>query len=204
MMNETKLATPEQIREFLAGTTGVAFAVPTDEPRLWVFVATVLRRFRYDRRSKSEREMLFAYMQRLSDYSRQHLSRLIAPYRDTLSLDLASRASRTSYTRKYDVEDVRLLAQTDSSHDTLLGPATKVLLMRAYRVFGDLRYARLAQLSVSHLYHLRASDPYRKQRVQWRGTLPSPLIFGIRKAPAPHGLPGYIRIDTVHQGDQTT
>jgi len=201
-MNETKLGTLEQIREFLAGTSDVAFAIPTGEPRLRAFVASVLRRFRYDRRSRSERGMLFAYMQRLSGYSRQHLSRLIAQYRDTLSLQPASRASRTSFTRKYDAEDVRLLAETDSLHDTLSGPATKVLLMRAYRVFGDLRYARLAQLSVSHLYNLRASDPYSKQRVQWRGTRPSPVIIGIRKAPAPQGLPGYIRIDTVHQGDQ--
>jgi transposase InsO family protein len=201
-MNETKLATLEQIREFLAGTSDVVFSVPADEPQLRVFVATVLRRFRYDRRSKSERGVLFAYMQRLSGYSRQHLSRLISQYRVTLSLDLASRASRTSFTRKYDAEDVRLLAETDSLHDTLSGPATKVLLMRAYSVFGDLRYARLAQLSVSHLYNLRASDPYRKRRVQWRGTRPSPVIIGIRKAPAPQGLPGYIRIDTVHQGDQ--
>ncbi len=201
-MNETKLATLEQIREFLAGTSDVAFSIPTDEPQLRSFVASVLRRFRYDRRSRSERGVLFAYMQRLSGYSRQHLSRLIAQYRDTLSLQLASRASRTSFTRKYQAEDVRLLAETDSLHDTLSGPATKVLLMRAYGVFGDLRYARLAQLSVSHLYNLRASDPYRKQRVQWRGTRPSPVIIGIRKAPAPQGLPGYIRIDTVHQGDQ--
>jgi len=201
-MNETKLATLEQIREFLAGTADVVFAIPADEPRLRVFVAAVLRRFRYDRRSKTERGMLFAYMQRLSGYSRQHLSRLIGQYRDTLSLDLASRASRTSFTRKYDAEDVRLLAETDSLHDTLSGPAAKVLLMRAYGIFGDLRYARLAQLSVSHLYNLRASEPYCKQRVQWRGTRPSPVIIGIRKAPAPQGLPGYIRIDTVHQGDQ--
>jgi hypothetical protein len=35
----------------------------------------------------------------------------------------------------------------------------------------------------------------------WRGTRPSPVAIGIRKAPAPQGLPGYIRIDTVHQGD---
>jgi len=201
-MNETKLATLEQIREFLAGTADVVFAIPADEPRLRVFVAAVLRRFRYDRRSKTERGVLFAYMQRLSGYSRQHLSRLIGQYRDTLSLDLASRASRTSFTRKYDAEDVRLLAETDSLHDTLSGPATKVLLTRAYGIFGDLRYARLAQLSVSHLYNLRASEPYCKQRVQWRGTRPSPVIIGIRKAPAPQGLPGYIRIDTVHQGDQ--
>ena len=69
-------------------------------------------------------------------------------------------------------------------------------------LFGDARYARLAGISVAHLYNLRQSEPYRKQRQVWRGTRPSPVAIGIRKAPAPQGLPGYIRIDTVHQGDQ--
>jgi hypothetical protein len=97
---------------------------------------------------------------------------------------------------------VALLAHTDSLHDTLSGPATKVLLVRAFEHFGDPHYARLSRLSVSHLYNLRASDPYLKQRRVWRGTRPSPVAIGVRKAPAPQGLPGYIRIDTVHQGDQ--
>ena len=52
------------------------------------------------------------------------------------------------------------------------------------------------------LYNLRASDSYRKQHGVWSPTRPSPVKIGIRKAPAPQGLPGYIRIDTVHQGDQ--
>ena len=69
-------------------------------------------------------------------------------------------------------------------------------------LFGDARYARLSGISVSHLYNLRQSDSYRKQRQVWRGTRPSPIAIGVRKAPAPQGLPGYIRIDTVHQGDQ--
>ncbi len=42
-MNETKLATLEQIREFPAGTTEVVFAIPAEEHRLRAFVATVLR-----------------------------------------------------------------------------------------------------------------------------------------------------------------
>jgi hypothetical protein len=141
-------------------------------------------------------------MQRLSGYSRQHLSRLIAQYRDTHSIEPATRASRTSFSRKYQAEDVVLLAQTDSWHDTLSGPATQVLLRRAFSTFGDLRYERLSQISVSHLYNLRASPPYLKNRLVWRGTRPSAVPIGIRKAPAPQGLPGYIRIDTVHQGDQ--
>ena len=74
-------------------------------------------------------------------------------------------------------------------------------MTRAVERFGDRRYALLSQISVSHLYNLRASKPYRKQRLVWHATRPSPVAIGIRKAPAPQGLPGYIRIDTVHQGD---
>jgi hypothetical protein len=141
-MNETKLATLEQIRQFLAATSDVTFTIPADDAQLRAFVGMVIRRFLYERRWRSERGVLYAYMRRLSGYSRQHLSRLIAQYRDTLSLELASRASRTSFSRKYDAADVRLLAatETDSLHDALSGPATKVLLQRAYSLFGDLRF----------------------------------------------------------------
>ncbi len=200
-MNEASLETIEQIREFLAGTCDLAFSIPADESTLRAFVATVLRRFRYFQRSKGQRGVLLAYMRRLTGYSRQHLSRLIAQYRETQALQPLARASRTSFACKYGPADVALLAATDSLHDTLSGPATKVLLLRAFATFGDLRFARLSQISVSHLYNLRGSDPYRKQRLVWRGTRPSPVAIGVRKAPAPQGVPGYIRIDTVHQGD---
>ena len=206
-MNVSKLETRgwpraiEQIKESLAGTTEVAFSNPTDVAALRSVIATVLRRYRYFRLSKGPRGVLFAYMQRLTGYSRQHLSKLIAQFRDTRSLKPRKRVSRTSFVRQYTPEDVALLAQTDSLHDTLSGPATKVLLRRAIEHFGDTRYARLSQISVSHLYNLRGSEPYRKQRLVWHRTRPAPVAIGIRKAPAPQGVPGYIRIDTVHQGD---
>lgn len=201
-MNESKLKTLEQIREFLTGTADVVFSIPTDETTLRAFVASVLRRFGYFRRRKGQRGVLFAYIRRLSGYSRQHLSRLIVQYRDTKSLKPQLRTSRSSFVRRYGPADVALLAETDSLHDTLSGPATKVLFLRAFIVFNDPRFARLSQISVSHLYNLRASEPYLKLRVVWRGTRPSPVAIGVRKAPAPQGLPGYIRIDTVHQGDR--
>jgi len=127
---------------------------------------------------------------------------LIARYRQTKALHPIRRANRTSYARKYGPEDVALLAELDSLHDTLSGPATKALLMRAHQHFGDARYIRLAGISVAHLYNLRASTGYRKQRRVWTRTRPTPLRIGVRRAPAPSGLPGYIRIDTVHQGNQ--
>jgi transposase InsO family protein len=201
-MNEARLETIEQIREFLAGTTDVAFGALTDESSLHTFVATVLKRFNYFHLSKGQRGVLFTYLQRLTRYSRQHLSRLIARYRQTKALYPIRRANRTSYARKYGPEDVALLAELDCLHDTLSGPTTKALLIRAYQHFGDARYTRLAGISVAHLYNLRASTGYRKQRRVWTRTRPTPLRIGVRRAPAPNGLPGYIRIDTVHQGNQ--
>jgi hypothetical protein len=201
-MNDARLETIEQIREFLAGTADVAFSASTDDVRRRAFIARVLQRFRYFRRPKGQRGVLFAYLQRLTGYSRQHLSRLIVQYRQTKSLHAATRANRSSYVRKYGPEDVALLAELDRLHDTLSGPATKVLLMRAHQRFGDRRYARLAGISVSHLYNLRQSQGYQKQRRLWTRTRPTAVRIGVRKAPAPQGLPGYIRIDTVHQGDQ--
>ena len=201
-MNEAKLETIEQIQEFLSGTADVTFSIPNDESTLRAFVAAVIKRFSYFRRRKGHRGVLLAYLRRLTGYSRQHLSRLLVQYRDTRSLKPRVRASRTSFTRHYGPAEVALLAETDSLHDTLSGPATKVLLLRALTLFGDTRFARLAQISVSHLYNLRASEPYRKLRIVCRGTRPSPVVIGVRKAPAPQGVPGYIRIDTVHQGDQ--
>ncbi len=200
-MNESTLGTIEQIREFLAGTADLTFTVPTDEAKRRRLIVAVLRRFGYFHLAKGHRGVLFAYMQRLSGYSRQHLSRLLAQYRRTKSLRLGKRTSRTSFGRKYHPADVALLAELDSLHDTLSGPATKVLAQRAHTRFGDARYARLAEISVSHLYNLRASAGYRKHRLVWQKTKPSPITIGVRKAPAPQGLPGYIRIDTVHQGD---
>ena len=43
-MNESILETIEQIREFLAGTSAVAFSIPADESTPRAFVATVITR----------------------------------------------------------------------------------------------------------------------------------------------------------------
>lgn len=200
-MNDTRLATIEQIREFLAGTAQIEFSLPTNQTVRYGFVSTVLKRHRYFERTKGQRGVLFAYLQRLSGYSRQHLTKLIARFRHEHSLAPLSRASRTSFGHRYGPDEVKLLAEVDRLHDTLSGPATKVILMRTWQVFGDDRFINLSGISVSHLYNLRASDGYQKQRISWSKTRPSPVKIGIRKAPAPQGIPGYIRIDTVHQGD---
>lgn len=57
-MNESRLATIEQIREFLAGTRDMGFSIPADEPQGRAFVAKMLHRFRSVCRAKGQRRVL--------------------------------------------------------------------------------------------------------------------------------------------------
>ena len=54
---------------------------------------------------------------------------------------------------------------------------------------------------MSHLYNLRKSSSYQKQRRVFTKTQARQVAIGERRKPQPNGQPGYIRIDTVHQGD---
>jgi hypothetical protein len=54
-MNDSRLATLEQVREFLAGTVDVSFPSSVDLAQSRQFAGKVLKRFQYSRRSKPER-----------------------------------------------------------------------------------------------------------------------------------------------------
>jgi len=86
----------------------------------------------------------------------------------------------------------------DKANEDVCGPAIAHLLQRAYRDYGDLRYERLATLSVSHLYNLRKSAGYQVRRKNFTKTRPVCNAIGVRKAPGPEGRAGFVRIDTVH------
>ncbi|WP_309684007.1 integrase [Polaromonas sp.] len=111
------------------------------------------------------------------------------------------RAPAHAFAKRYTPADALLLAEVDRAHGTLSGPATAHLLKRALHVHGDARFERLASLSVSHLYNLRHSKIYQAQRVSFTKTRPVLNPIGVRRAPRPQGRPGFIRIDSVHQGD---
>jgi hypothetical protein len=63
-------------------------------------------------------------------------------------------------------------------------------------------YARLATISVAHLYNLRKSQRYRERLLHYTKTRPTAVAIGERRKPQPQGQPGFLRLDTVHQGDQ--
>jgi hypothetical protein len=79
---------------------------------------------------------------------------------------------------------------------------TRRILERELEVYKRPEYARLATISVAHLYNLRHHQRYRERLLNYTKTRPTAVSIGERRKPQPQGQPGFLRLDTVHQGDQ--
>ena len=204
-MNDDRIGTIAQLEEFLRGSGSIEFSVAGNDSERYRHISRVLTRFDYPQRSKRERGIVHRYLQHTSGYSRAQMTRLVARWqRNRLAEEpLAKRYGRPAapFVRQYTAADVALLVAMDKANEDVCGPAIAHLLQRAYQTYGDSRYERLAKLSVSHLYNLRNSAGYRAQRQRFTSTRPVCNAIGVRKAPAPLGRAGFVRIDTVHQGD---
>ncbi|MEO8924644.1 MAG: integrase, partial [Caldimonas sp.] len=201
-MDEAQVRTLEQVRQVLEGTQALEFRRAEDDEGRYGWIAAVLRRFDYRQLPRGDRAPVLAYLQRLSGYSRAQLTRLVSRWVPGKPLVKGYRAPEHAFARRYTVADVALLVEVDRAMGTLSGPATACVLRRQRDVFGDGRFARLGSISVGHLYNLRNSAGYRARRVVLTKTKPTKAIkIGVRKAPAPDGRAGFIRIDSVHQGD---
>jgi hypothetical protein len=140
-------------------------------------------------------------MEKMTGLSRAQITRLITRYGEEGEVRV-KRSRRHRFAPLYSHADVTLLVSVDAAHETLSGPATQKILQRQCYDFGDQRYDRLARISVAQIYRLRQSAGYRKQRVVYQGTRALQVAIGQRRAPQPQGRPGYLRVDTVHQGDR--
>jgi transposase InsO family protein len=198
-MNEKKIRSLEDVRTFLAGTMEVEFSIE-DKIARYRWIEQTLRRFRYATLGRGDRGLILRYIERVSGYSRQTVTRLVAQYRQHGKL---ARRQRTvaGFSRYYTDAEARLLAELDTLHGTPCGAAAKKLCERMYRVFGDARYEALSHISVSHLYNLRKANGYQRQRRQFDKTRPTRSQIAERRKPNHQGQPGYLRLDTVHQGD---
>jgi len=200
-MNINDLKTIEQLEHFLTGTQSIAFLVASNKKDIYRDIQRTLVKFRYPTLNKGSKGVVVCFLIKITGYSRQQLTRLIKQYCDTGKIERQQRIYQ-GFERLYTAEDIRLLASLDERHSTLSGPATKKLCERALTIFKQTQYQRLAGISVAHLYNLRKSKSYLRQRYIFEKTRPKVALIGERKKPRANGEPGFIRIDTVHQGDQ--
>lgn len=197
-MNDTHLRTPEAVREFLQGAEAVDLSLTKKQRYAWL--SRFLKQTNYSRQRKRDKSTLREYMQKMTGYSRQQLTRLIAQYRTQKWIG-RKKVGRGCFPKKYMREDILLLACTDEAHQTLSGGATKKLFERAYEIYQQTEYERLAGISIAHIYNLRKSQTYQHKRQHFTKTRPTGVNIGERRKPHPEGQPGYLRIDSVHQGD---
>jgi transposase InsO family protein len=192
--------TLEQIQEFLNATDEFKFQSRNRE-ETYSWVDQTLREQKYGELKRSGRGVVRRYVEKMTGLSRAQTTRMITMYLKGEEVKAAV-YRRRRFPAKYTMADVELLAMVDALHDTLSGPATQKLLQRAYHDFGETQFVRLAKASVSQLYRLRKSRRYRECRISYERTRPTPVSIGEWRRPEPNGRPGYLRIDTVHQGDQ--
>ena len=158
----------EQIRAFLAGSQEVRFQGEGRE-EIYGWVSRLLRQQDYGQLKRADKGVLRRYIEKMTGLGRAQTTRLIGQFGTTGTMELAA-SQRRRFPRRYTVADVALLVKVDQAHGKLSGPATRAILQREYRVFGKQSYKRLATISGGHLYNLRNSSGYRRQRIEYEGT----------------------------------
>jgi transposase InsO family protein len=186
-----------EIEAFLTASDSVRFA-GCGRTEIYGWVERLLCHHEYPLQGRRAKGLLRAYVERMSGLSRAQSTRLIGGYVG-LGRIAVKPSGRPRYQRHYTAADVELLAVVDAAHERLSGPATRHILKREFEVYGKPEFEQLARLSNGHLYNLRRNPGY--HLLHYEKTRPTVVQIGERKKPAPNGQPGFLRIDTVHQGD---
>ena len=198
-MNDSHIVSIPQVEAFIKVAKDIEFQ-GAKKAEKYAWIENVLLRFRYYACRKRERSILKAYMRRMSGYSHAQVHRLIRQ-KKRYGRIVAHTSARHCFTKKYTSDDIARIIETDKAHDRLSGKATRKIFEREYQVFGNKSFARLKDISVSHLYNLRGTRQYQSHGHFFTKTKATAVSIGERKRPDPHGQPGFLRVDTVHQGD---
>jgi len=199
IMNIEQLKEVIDLEAFLQGNQKIAYSLPDNKAERYLQIERILVKFNYQSCTKKDKGTITRFLMKLSGYSRQQIVRLIKKYRQ--SGHVIYRPAKNGFSKKYTAEDIRELVKMDRLHNTPCGHTIKKLMERSFNLYGDKKHQRLMNISVAHIYNLRASTAYKRQRIWIEKTKPRQVAIGERRKPQTNGEPGYIRIDTVHQGD---
>ena len=152
--------------------------------------------------SKKDKGIVRRYLVKISGLSKAQITRLIARWRERGRNRAASLAApplpHTVIRPPISSCWPRPMPLTKASR---LRPVRRIL-EREFKVHRQAQYERLASISASHIYNLRRNPgPIAKHHVHHTKTRASAVSIGERRKPQPRGQPGFVRVDTVHQGD---
>jgi hypothetical protein len=198
-MNDDTLVSVAQLEEF-ANLTKTAKFKSNDKNETYQWVDKTLGKFQYHRETKKNKGIIKKYIVNMTGYSESAIDKMIARKKKIGKVFLKERTQnefQTFYTR----EDTALLAEVVNAYRGQNGVAIKKVLCEMFEIYEDTRFERLSHLSVSHLYNLKKRVVYKTHSLTFTKTNPVNVDIGVRAKPEPNGKPGYLRVDSVHQGD---
>jgi transposase InsO family protein len=199
-MDDTQLNSITEVKEFLNKNDKIQFK-QQNKSQAYAWIEDTLVKFTYIKLSKADKGVLRRYTALMTGYSRAQITRLITQYLRGGYVQITE-YQRHCFSRKYENSDLKLLAVTDELHEFPNGNAVKTTLKRL--AVSSPQYKNIAKVSVSHIYNLRKTPAYQRITKRFEKTKSNHgrIAIGQRQKPQPQGRPGFIRIDSVHQGDR--
>lgn len=200
-MNDTNIVSVAQLRELVKLSACAEFSSTSTKKETYKWIEEALMKFRYfSLKSKKERGIVLSFIKQMTGLSRGHVKKLVRRKKKNGRI-LQIIGTRHRIPKVYDAEDIAHLIKTDNAHQRMSGKATKAILRRQFEVCNDLRFEKIRHISVSHIYNLRKTRQYESHVLYVEKTRAVNANIGIRKKPRPDGKPGFLRVDSVHQGD---
>ena len=197
-MNISHIVSLEQIKNFLKASSDLTIE-PDSKQEVYAWLQTLLLRIKYRRLGKKDKGTVKVFIRKVTGYCDKQIKRLLKKHKDgTLRW---KKWQKGCFSAVYDQIDVGLLHEVDRAH-RLSGPATRAILKREYDVFKKEEFRKLANISSSHIYNIRKRVSYLRKGKIFDETKSIFIPIGKRMKPRPEGRPGFLRIDTVHQGDK--
>ena len=199
-MQDDNVVSIDQIKEFLKLNNDATKFLAENKVERNLWIENVINKFKYFSCIKKEKTIVKKYIARMTGLSKTQTKKLIAKKRKFGKIIVAYSNCRR-FPRIYDACDIALLIKTDNLHGRLSGPATKGILIREYNTFHKQDYKTVSNISTSHIYNLHGTRQYISHSLTVKKTNPIKIPIGKRAKPENNGMPGFLRVDTVHQGD---
>lgn len=196
-MDISHITNLKQVEDFLKTSTDFTLK-PNSKKEIYEWMRKFLLKIGYRKLKKKEKKIAKVFIQKVTGYCEKQVKRLLKKHRDGKLF--WKPWQNNSFAAIYDEKDIELLHHVDSAHH-LSGPATKKIIKREHEVFGYEEYWRLKNISVSHIYNLRKRVSYLRRGKNFEKTKFTGIPIGGRMKPIPEGRPGFLRVDSVHQGD---
>ncbi len=201
LMNDSHLVTLGQLEEFLKGNDNVDFKLLGRKGK-YQFISETILRFKYFNLNKKDKSLVKQYLIKLTGFSDIQVKRLIARQRDKGKIEAQYNLEKKRKNATiYNPNDISTIAETSNAHQGISGPALKHIFQRGFKKFKDSKFLRLQFISIAHIYNLMTTRQYRSLTLHLTKTDPIKNNIGERRKPIPYDKPGYLRVDTAHQGD---